>query len=127
MGSKAQPNVLIVEDDAGCIELIRDVLNELGLHAITADTVGEALRVAGSQSLRLIILDIMLSDGDGLQVLDAVRRDPCTAHLPVVVCTAALFELQARRDLSVEPWTAVIVKPFHIATFMHVVSNLLAT
>jgi CheY-like chemotaxis protein len=126
MSNEAQPNVLIVEDDAGCVELIRDVLNELGLCAVSTDSVQGALQAARSQSFRMIILDVMLSDGDGLQVLDAVRLEPCTACIPVIVCTAALFELQARRDLSDDPLTALVVKPFHIAGFIRVVTGLLA-
>jgi CheY-like chemotaxis protein len=126
MSNEAQPNVLIVEDDAACIELIRDVLNELGLSAVSTDSVQGALQAARSQSFRMIILDVMLSDGDGLQVLDAVRLEPSTARVPVVVCTAALFELQARRNLSDDPLTALVVKPFHVASFIRVVSGLLA-
>ncbi len=118
--------VLIVEDDAGCIELIRDVLADLGLEAVIASTVQGAREAARSENLRLIILDIMLSDGDGLAVLDLVRSEPRTAQIPVVVCTAALFELQASRDLSADPFTEVIVKPFHIKAFLQAVGSLLA-
>ncbi len=120
-------DILIVEDDQGCVDLLGDVLRDIGFNTIVADSVESALRVVRSQPLRLIVLDVMLSDGDGLQVLDAVRSEPGSTSTPIVVCTAAVFELGARRDLSGDPLTALVVKPFHIQSFVKVVSDLLAS
>ena len=127
MSERAPLDVLIVEDDQGCVDLIGDVLHDIGFNTIVADSVEGALLVVRSQPLRLIILDVMLADGDGLQVLDAVRSEPGSTSTPIIVCTAAVFELSARRDLSGDPLTALVVKPFHIQSFVKVVSDLLSS
>jgi CheY-like chemotaxis protein len=126
MDDEVPLDVLIVEDDQGCIDLIQDVIHDLGHHTIVADSVEEALLMVRSRRLALVVLDVMLSDGDGLQVLKAIRSEPGTASTPVVLCTAALFELQSGGDLSADPFTALVLKPFHIQRFIQVVGDLLA-
>ena len=127
MSQDDRTDVLIIEDDPGCTELICDVLRDLGLRTSTVDSVQDALFAIPSKSPRLIILDLMLPDGDGLQVLDAVRADSITARTPVILCTGALFELQASRDLGGDGLTSLLVKPFHIDTFTRLITSLLST
>jgi DNA-binding NtrC family response regulator len=50
MNDQVPRNVLIVEDDQGCIELLGDVMRDLGLTTIVADSVEGALRVVSSTS-----------------------------------------------------------------------------
>ena len=127
MDDQVPRNVLIVEDDQGCMELLGDVMRDLGLTTIVAGSVEGALRVVASQPLSLIILDVMLGDGDGFQVLRAVRAEARTARTPIAMCTAAIFELQANDDLSDDPLSVLVVKPFHINSFVQVVGALLAS
>lgn len=121
-----QPIVLVVEDDQGCVELITEVVSELGLTIFVCDRVEEALIAVASRPLRLVILDVMLPDGDGFSVLAAIRRNPATATVPILLCTAALFEVTAYEKPIDDPLTEIIAKPFHIDNFVQVVTTLLA-
>lgn len=84
--SRPDRAVLIVEDDVAIRCALRDILAGAGFRVHEEETV-----VAGTQSARrlaieLLLLDLVLPDGEGLQVLEAVR--PLRPTLPVIVLTA---------------------------------------
>jgi DNA-binding response OmpR family regulator len=121
------PTVLVVEDDQGCVELITEVLSELGLPVFVCDRVEEALVAIVSMPLRLVILDVMLPDGDGFTVLAAIRLNPTTRSVPILLCTAALFEVTAYQKPIDDPLTEIVAKPFHIEDFLHVVTTMIGS
>jgi two-component system, sensor histidine kinase and response regulator len=121
------PTVLVIEDDQGCVELITEVLSELGLPIFVCDRVEEALVAIVSMPLRLVILDVMLPDGDGFTVLAAIRLNPATRNVPILLCTAALFEVTAYQKPIDDPLTEIVAKPFHIDNFLQVVSTMIGS
>ena len=58
----------------------------LGFEVITADTAADALRLARDRPFDLVVLDVMLPDGDGFEVVRRLRRDGC--GVPVIFLTA---------------------------------------
>jgi CheY-like chemotaxis protein len=68
----------------------------------------------------------MLPDGNGFRVLDRLRNDPATQATPVLLCTAALFELSALQTSVTGPHTDIVSKPFHIDSFLAAMQRLLA-
>ncbi len=79
----SRARILIVDDEAGIRQTLRGILEDEG-HAVTtaADAVsGQALM--GSDEFDLVLLDIWLPDGDGLELLEELRRDDF--HTPVIV------------------------------------------
>jgi DNA-binding response OmpR family regulator len=117
--------VLIVEDDRGCIDLISEVVSDSGYPIVVCDRVRDALRHLEHAQPRLVILDVMLPDGDGFAVLDHLRHHAATRLTPVLLCTAALFEISSQdRPLS-GPCIDMIFKPFHIASFITAMNRLL--
>jgi CheY-like chemotaxis protein len=77
--------VLFVEDDASVAQMYR---LKLELDGYTVDVAGDgliALEKARSSAPDIIFLDIRLPRLDGLGVLEALRGDPSTAHIPVVI------------------------------------------
>ena len=81
--------ILIVEDEFINQEILRYMLEE-SYELLVADTGRAALEIVRdqSQTLSLILLDLNLPDMHGLEVLQQVKADPQTAHLPVIVLTA---------------------------------------
>ncbi|WP_322994185.1 response regulator [Castellaniella sp.] len=75
--------LLIVEDDAGFARILLDLAHELGLRAIVVGTADDAIRAAHHYDLQGIVLDVGLPDHSGLTVLDRLKRDPQTRHIPV--------------------------------------------
>ena len=80
--------ILVVEDSPVVQHLIRASLASLDLPVLTAADGGSGLELARRHLPSVVLLDIGLPVLDGWQVLAALRADPRTAHLRVVVVTA---------------------------------------
>jgi len=79
--------VLIVEDNAGAIELYRRYLEGTGWQVTALGQSTDVLDEARRLRPDIIVLDIMLPDIDGWSVLQALKLDPDTAPVPVLVCS----------------------------------------
>ena len=107
----AVPRILAVEDEDDIRELIRFNLEKEGF-AVTAVATGEeGLRLAAAEVPDLILLDLMLPGIGGFDVCRALKREPRTAGVPVVMLTAKGEEadIVAGLELGAEDY---IVKPF---------------
>lgn len=83
------PNVLIVDDTEDARRLVRRILQSQGnYHFYEAANGRQAIELARKEQPDLVILDLMMPEIDGFQVLDALRSDPRTAPIPVIVVTA---------------------------------------
>ena len=108
--------LLIVEDDEATAAFLADNLAADGFVVATASGAGEAIRAVEVRSPALILLDLMLEDGHGLDVLDRVRAadgigsriDPDT---PVIVITGRAGEADRVRGFT-RGADDYVVKPF---------------
>ncbi|HEY1723347.1 MAG TPA: response regulator [Magnetospirillaceae bacterium] len=80
--------LLVVEDDEIFAGILRDLSREMGFRAVLATTAEEALALARQFMPNAIILDIGLPDQSGLSVLDRLKRDVQTRHIPIHVVSA---------------------------------------
>lgn len=80
--------IYILEDDDSIRKLVTYALESQGLPARGFATPAEFHEAMESQIPSLLLLDIMLPEEDGLQILKALRSDPATARLPVIMLTA---------------------------------------
>ncbi|MCL6477545.1 MAG: sigma-54 dependent transcriptional regulator [Peptococcaceae bacterium] len=78
--------VLIVDDEEGVCELLRDVLEDAGFEVMLAYNAAEALETLESENPDTVLLDIRLPDADGLQVMDKIKKMGIQA--PVILMTA---------------------------------------
>lgn len=100
--------ILIVEDDLNILQLEKDYLEANG-YTVTAVTDGaEGLKFALSDSFSLIILDIMLSHVDGLEICKKVRE---VSNIPVLLVSAKKDEMDKIMGLGIGA-DDYIVKPF---------------
>ncbi len=83
--SAAQRTVLVVEDDADVAQLIELQLRQEGFQVLSTDHGEEAVRLAQTEQIDLVTLDIMLPDIRGTEVLSQLKANPETAHIPVVI------------------------------------------
>src|SRR5437870_11459118 len=86
--TERKPRILIVEDHPIIAELVETRLRIEGMEPIKAPGGREALDVIGRQPLDAVILDIMMPDVDGYEVLRQIRSQPATRDLPVIFLTA---------------------------------------
>ncbi len=80
--------LLVIEDDDAFASIVRDLSREMGFQSVVARTAEEALRVATEFSPNAIVLDVGLPDQSGLAVLDRLKNDVRTRHIPVHVVSA---------------------------------------
>ncbi|WP_426753421.1 response regulator [Myxococcus sp. Y35] len=81
--------ILVVEDDRRFALILRDLARELGFLAVVTDNGGDAYRAAVDFQPSAILLDMNLPDHSGLAVLDQLKRNARTRHIPVHVISVA--------------------------------------
>ncbi len=80
--------VLCVESDPGVQELIRSTLELEGWLVLGATTADEGIDLARSRRPAVVVLDLLISGGDGLTVAEALKADAATAAIPVILVTS---------------------------------------
>jgi CheY-like chemotaxis protein/CHASE3 domain sensor protein len=80
--------VLVVEDEPEFARILFDLAHDLDYRCLVAMTAGEGLELAGSESPDAILLDVRLPDGSGLSVLQQLKDNPATRHIPVHVVSS---------------------------------------
>ena len=90
--------ILAVEDDASFAEALVSLAHELDFDCVVATTAEEALTLASELRPNGILLDIGLPDVSGLSVLERLKRNPETRHIPVHV-VSAMDRSQVAREL----------------------------
>jgi two-component system cell cycle response regulator DivK len=93
----AGEQILVVEDNAKSMTLLRDVLRATGYRTLEASTAKQALLLATEHGPALVLMDIRLPDMDGVEALGRLRMDERTASIPVVAVTAQAMKGDAER------------------------------
>jgi CheY-like chemotaxis protein len=115
--------VLLVEDNAMNAELARDLLEVAG-HTVDLAVDAASLRhFIASENADIVLLDLLLPDGDGRDLLSELRQRPHFANTPVVALTAQALAGDAERLLAAG-FDAVIHKPIEARQFAAMVARL---
>jgi two-component system KDP operon response regulator KdpE len=86
-----QPRVLVVDDEPQIVRALKVVLREAGFEAAPAETVSEALDLAAVRTPDAAIVDLLLPDGDGVEVTRRLRE---WSEMPILVLSAVGEEEQ---------------------------------
>jgi CheY-like chemotaxis protein len=84
----SEKTVLIIEDEADAAELFAEMMRVSGFRVLKTSSSTPALRLIATEKPDIIILDIMMPDVSGLDILRQMRQDPELADIPVVVVSA---------------------------------------
>ncbi len=82
------PRLLLVDDDARLTAMLADYLRAAGFNIEAAATLAAGRAQLAAQTFDALVLDLMLPDGDGLDLCRELRTDPRTRHLPLLMLTA---------------------------------------
>ncbi len=109
--------MLIVEDEPDLVRVLQYNLQNAGFEVRTATRAGEGLRMALAEPPDLVLLDLMLPDGSGTDVCRALKTDPTTKHVPVIIVTARGEEIDrvVGFELGADDY---VVKPFSVRELM---------
>src|SRR5439155_10321417 len=80
--------VLTIDDDPQSLELIAAILEPEGYVVLRATTGTEGIMLAQREQPSLVMLDLLLPEMDGFEVVERLRANPATASLPVVILTS---------------------------------------
>ena len=88
MASDAETTVLVADDDADVLNLVRFRLERDGLRVLTATDGIEALKIARAQRPNVCVLDVMMPKLGGLELVKRLRDDPSTRATRIILLTA---------------------------------------
>ncbi len=86
--TSTQKTVMIIEDETDAAELFAEMMRVNGFRVIKMFSSAPAIPIIVQEKPDLILLDIMMPDISGLEVLRYMRREPELAHIPVIVVSA---------------------------------------
>ena len=85
---KSRPSVLIIDDDREFVSLVESLLTAAGYSSVAAYDPVQGFIVARRDRPRLIVLDIAMPAGGGMQLLERLMKTSATKKIPVIVVTA---------------------------------------
>lgn len=116
--------IYIVEDDQNIREIESFALKNSGYQIQDFESAKEFYRAVKEKKPDLILLDIMLPDEDGMEILQKLRKNPETKRLPIIMVTAKATELDRVKGLD-SGADDYIIKPFGVMELISRVKALL--
>jgi two-component system alkaline phosphatase synthesis response regulator PhoP len=126
LGTAPPDTLLIAEDDPLLMPLLKATFRASGLRVLTAGTGPQALEVARAERPDLLLLDVGLPEMSGYEVCRAIKSDPETSMVQVVMLTARAG-LADQRFADEAGADAYLTKPFSPVGLLDAVRSLLQT
>ncbi len=123
-GKKTPSSILIVDDDPQNIRLIKAMLKPFNMEVMVADGGKAGLEIAMKKKPDLIILDLMMPDVDGFEVVSKLREDPAAAQIPILIYTAKNITSEDRERLQGNIQTIIQKGDFGKDRFLEMINNL---
>lgn len=111
MSAAPRPRVLLVEDDASIRRYVAMALEELPITLVEAPTLADAEAVLAQGPVRLVISDLMLPDGNGIALLQALVADPARRAGARLAAFSAGISAERRAQLEAMGVDEVLAKP----------------
>jgi signal transduction histidine kinase/CheY-like chemotaxis protein len=113
--------VLTIDDDPVAVKLIETVLGEEGFTVVAALSGGEGVHAARTQQPDVIILDLLMPEIDGFEVVERLQAEPTTADIPIVILTAKDIAPEERERLAAHVAHLAAKASFSPAEFVELV------
>ena len=104
--------VLVVDDEVPYTGVLQEILNSYGLNAVISHRAEHALAILDSLQPRLILLDMMMPEMDGLTLLRLIRGRPGSRMTPVIMVSAKVLPDEKKSAFKAGA-TAFLAKPFN--------------
>ena len=109
--SQTRLAILVVDDDRDTREMYADYLRWRGCDVREAADTKSALAQAFASPPAAVVMDLAMPEAGGLDAVQRLRRDPRTAHVAVIICTAYLPGDRGMRALDAVGYDAYLTKP----------------
>ena len=80
--------IMVVDDDPDTVTVLAQYLQREGFATVEALSGAQCLKLVGEQPIDVILLDLMMPEMDGFQVVRALKNNPATAEIPIIMVTA---------------------------------------
>ena len=117
--------VLIVDDEPNVRRLSRTILSK-NFDVVEAEDGKQAIEIANTQQPDVILMDMMMPKMDGLTACHAIKKDPATKSIPVIMVTAIGFELNIKLSQQMGA-TGYVTKPYTPNDLLDKIEQVLAT
>jgi CheY-like chemotaxis protein len=117
--------VLIVDDEPNVRRLSRKILSNT-FDVVEAEDGKQAIEIANNQKPDVILMDMMMPKMDGLTACHAIKKDPTTKSIPVIMVTAIGFELNIKLSQQMGA-TGYVTKPFSSQDLLDKIAEVLTT
>ncbi len=119
-----QRQILVIDDEPSIREMLTIFLEEMGYQVDTADCVRAGIAAVDTGAFDLVMCDLRLPDGSGLEVLEHARHDPTSP--PFIIITAHTTPQNALEALRAGA-TEYLSKPFNVEDLRLILRNILGT
>ncbi|MDQ2742038.1 MAG: response regulator [Chloroflexota bacterium] len=107
--------IAVVNDDTTFLDLMGFLIDERGWKALILREAGPAFEQLKEAMPNVVVVDIRMENPDGgWAVMELLTLDPATRHIPLIVCSAAVFDLRSKEDWLNAHGIDVLPKPFDI-------------
>ncbi len=124
--NETSAKILVVDDESLIVELLQRVLTKAGHTVVTATNGREALERALEARPDLVIMDVMMPEGDGYEATVHIKRHPLLRGIPVIFLTGQAIEQDRGRSFATGG-SLYLRKPFTDSQIQDVVNLVLRT
>ena len=117
-----EKSIVVVEDERDTAEMFGEMMNLLGYDVHKCYGGARAVAVISEKKPAAVVLDVMMPDLSGLEVLRYMRRDPRLAHIPVVIVSAKGLSTDIKSGLDAGA-SSYLTKPVSFADLKNAVEG----
>lgn len=117
--------ILIIEDEAALQRAVTHVLTEEGYKIFSAMDGETGVALARKELPDLILLDLIMPKKDGFAVLDELKKEQTTAHIPVIILTNLEGTADVERALMLGATTYLVKTNYKLQEIVEKVKNIL--
>jgi two-component system, cell cycle response regulator DivK len=117
--------ILVVDDHELNLALLERLLELEGNEVRAAGSLADAERALAEEEPAMIVLDLNLPDGSGLELTRKLKSHPVTASIPILACTAGVMPADEHEALEAG-CDAYVSKPIDLRRFQTIVASMLA-
>jgi CheY-like chemotaxis protein len=121
--SRPKPLILIIDDNRDIGSLLDLLLSEEGYEVMYVESLARGGAVLATRAPDLVIADVRLSGAHPFAVMDLLMADPATRDIPLLLCTAAVWDVEEGRARVERAGVDVVFKPFDIDELLAAVQH----
>lgn len=114
--------VLVVDDDSSILEVLKIVLEESNFKVIALDNGVGIENVVIETKPHIMLLDLWIPGLDGKEILQTIKQNPKTAHIPIIIMSASNGLAQTAEEIKADGFLA---KPFNIEDLENTITRFL--